>query len=722
MWTVDEHTFEPASLHHIETIFTVGNGYLGTRGTFEEYYPGEWRTTFLHGVFDAVPLSFTEIANLPDWTSVLVTLDGEQFRMDVGRVEDYHRSLDMRTGELTRSLRWVAPSGAAARLEFRRFASLADEHLAVVTVRVTPEQDSVVDLRVPVISATVNHIDRTTVVQHTEHLRNLHDGDDVLGVHVTTRERRYDVALAVRVTPVGTPSAAQTWDLPGVVTRRLEFHASAGQSVGLDKVAAYESSRDGEEGHDVAGIAVSRARSADDVETLALANADRWAEDWESSDIEITGDAEDQLAVRFNIYHLLVAAPRNDDQVSIGARTLSGFGYRGHAFWDTEIFMLPMFSYTLPHVARNLLDYRWHRLPQARAKAARSGLEGAQFPWESADTGEEVTPTWVPTWDDRSNLVRLWTGDIQIHISADVAYGAIQYVRASGDEEWFAEHGAELVLDTAKFYAARAERDEDGTYHYRDVIGPDEYHEHVDDNALTNALARWNIRTALTVLDGLHETHPTRAADLVERLDLSPARLEHWREVADGIVIDVLPDGRIPQFRGFFDLIDIDLNAYEPRTKSMHQILGLEAANRYQVLKQPDVLMLTLLLEDEFTDEQKRANYDYYTPRTDHAYGSSLGSSMKAIIAARAGLADDALEHFDRAVLADLRDNRGNADDGIHAASCGGVWQAVVFGFGGLKVGNDGTWTLQPALPAHWERLAFTFTVHGQRHRVEIGR
>jgi kojibiose phosphorylase len=417
---------------------------------------------------------------------------------------------------------------------------------------------------------------------------------------------------------------------------------------------------------------------------------------------------------------MLIAGPRNDDQVSIGAKTLSGFGYRGHAFWDTETFMLPLFIHTMPEVARNLLDYRWHRLAAARRKAAAQGFEGAQFPWESADTGDEVTPTFMPAFDDPTTLVRLWTGDIEIHLSADISYAALQYLHVTGDEEWFAARGAEIVLDVATFYASRAEEDEDGSFHYRDVIGPDEYHEHVDDNAFTNAMARWSITRALVTLERLERERPQRASELRAALDLSDARLARWRTVADGIVVPMLRDGLVPQFDGYLDLVDIDLADYEPRTTSMQQILGIEGANDHQVLKQPDVLMLMLLLEDEYTDEQRQVNYAYYTPRTDHTYGSSLGPAMQAIIAARAGLAADAMEHFRRAAFSDLADVRGNADGGIHAASCGGVWQAVVLGFGGLKIADDGTWTTHPALPHRWSRLAFTVTVRGERQRIEI--
>jgi kojibiose phosphorylase len=656
---------------------------------------------------------------------VQVAVDGHAVTLARGvagaaTLVDVRRSLDLRTGRLSRTLQCRTPSGLTATVQIERLASLADPHLGVVTVRVTPDRPSTVEVRAPVASAAGNLNDHRYHLRHTVHERLLGDTDDRAGVQVRTQDGRYRVALACRVTAVGAPAALARWELPEAVALVARLEAQAGQTVGVDKVVAYETSRDGGVGDDVGEAALRRVRDAPPASALAQASDIRWAEDWAACDIEIDGDDRLQQAVRFCLFQMLVAAPRDDDQVSLGAKTLSGFGYRGHAFWDTEIFMLPFFTHTLPHVARNLLDYRWHRLPEARRKAASQGYEGAQFPWESADTGEEVTPTFVPAWHDPHTLVRVWTGDIEIHISADIAYAALQYVRVTGDQQWLVDRGAELVLDVAGFYASRAEPHDDGTFHYRDVIGPDEYHEHVDDNAYTNAMARWSIRSGLRTLTWLDQHHAARASELRAQLGLTPSRLQRWQQVADGIVVPVLPDGRVQQFEGFFDLIDVDLADYEPRTRSMYEVLGIEGANDRQVIKQPDVLMAMLLLEQEFTAEQRRASYDYYTPRTDHTYGSSLGPAMQAIIAGRADLPDDAMEHFRRAAFSDLDDVRGNADDGIHAAACGGVWQAVVLGFAGLTVHEDGSWTTDGALPVGWHRLSFTVTVRGRRHRIVI--
>lgn len=714
MWTITENTFAPASQHHKETIFTIGNGYLSTRGAFEEGYPGESRATFVHGVFDAAPIVFTELANAPDWLGFQILLDGEKFSLAQGEILEYHRCLDLQTGVLTRRARWKSPSGKAAALLFERFASLDDEHLLCLRCQVTPEFDGQIEIRAALNAHTDNE-----GLRHWNVTRQGRKNDHAAWLETVTRQSGITLALAMRLLSTN-PAAFDYWDPEGQPTLRQVVRARPGETVTLTKFVGIATSRDSD--HPLA-VALEHAVRPQGWDSALKAQTQAWAREWERCEVNIEGDEEAELAVRFSLFQLLIAAPRHDKRVNIGAKTLSGFGYRGHAFWDTEIFMLPVFTYTAPRIARNLLEYRHLTLPAARQKARAAGYEGAWFAWESADTGEEVTPTWVPDFHDKKKLARVWTGDLAIHISADVAYGAWQYWRATGEDDWYICCGAELVLDTAKFFASRAEwLPERGGYGYQDVIGPDEYHDHVNNNAYTNILARWNIETALETLHWLEQTAPQRAAELKHSLDLTPQRLARWRQVAKQMILNVGPDGLIEQFDGFFALQDVNLADYEPRAKSMHEIFGVEAANQYQVLKQPDVLMMQYLLHDEYTDEQIRANYDYYTPRTDHTYGSSLGPSIQAIVACLMGDVEAAYEHFLRAARADLRDARGNAGDGIHAASAGGIWQAVVFGFGGLRIHPDGSWETHPRLPSHWKRLTFRFILRGQPRTVTVGR
>jgi len=711
-WRITQNQFDAAGQAHMETVFTTGNGYLCTRGAYEETYLGEGRATFIHGVFDEAPIVFTELANAPDWLPLAVLVDGERFSMQEGTLEKFQRGLDLRTGVVQRSVRWRSPAGLVVQIEFERFASLAEPHLLFSRCRVTPETACTVAFRAGLNGC----VDNQGLAHWTWLGQERRAGTAAL--HARTRVSQIELGAAFRLQcTAGQVTAESFWDVENRPTQVIEMAVGAGETVEVIKTVAVYTSRDGRDPLWAARETLDRSAGWD---AALAANNKAWAQEWARHDVQIEGDPEAQIALRFNIFQMLVAAPRQDDRVNIGAKTLSGFGYRGHAFWDTEIFMLPLFTYTSPHIARNLLNYRWHNLPGARQKARENGFEGAQFPWESAGMGQEVTPSWVPHFEERGKLVRIWTGDIEIHISADIAYAACQYWRLTGDDAWMVEKGAELVLDTAKFWASRAEWDAaGGRYGYTDVIGPDEYHEHVDNNAFTNRMAVWNLETALEILDWLGEAAPEKAGALAADLDLTPDRLVHWQEVIEKMVIPVGPDGIIEQFEGYFERQEVDLAALEPRRKSVQELFGIEATNRTQVLKQPDVLMLLYLLADAYTQDVVQANYDYYTPRTDHTYGSSLGPAIQAIMACRVGGAEEAYEHFIRAVRADLRDVRGNAGDGIHAASAAGTWQAVVFGFGGLRVGESG-WRVEPRLPAHWRRLRFKFFDQGELQEVDI--
>lgn len=712
LWKITEEDFTPAKQHHKETIFTIGNGYFCTRGAFEEGFAGDRRATFVHGVFDAVPISVSELANIPDWLPLTVFLQNERFSMEQGKVLAYRRALDLRTGVLTRTVRWQSPSGLTATITLERFASLADEHLGLIRCSVTPEFDGMVEFRL----GLKGDMDNEGLAHWTWVSQKFQDG--VVSLLNRTRTSQVELASAMWVKSLAGECLEDAFcDVENAPMRALKMAAKAGKTLAVEKVVAIATSRDTT---DVISEAVRHVKGAQDWETCLKAHTEAWEKEWERTDVLIEGDDEAQIAIRFNLFQMLIAAPRHDDRVNIGAKTLSGFGYRGHSFWDTEIFMLPLFIYTAPHIARNLLTYRYNNLAGAREKAHGNGCEGAQFPWESADTGKEVTPTWVPHYADPTKMVRIWTGDIEIHISADVAYAIYQYWHVTGDDAWFIGKGAELILDTAKFWASRAEWNQaEMRYEYTDVIGPDEYHEHVDNNFYTNRMAQWNLQLAFEVLDWLKQHAPEKYTELVLRLDLSPERLAKWQDVIAKISLHIEPSGVVEQFEGYFQRKVVDLVAMEPRDRSVQTIFGIEGTNETQVLKQPDVLMAFHVLRDYYTLEQVRVNYDYFTPRTDHTYGSSLGPSIQSIMACEVGKQEDAYEHFIRAARADLRDVRGNAGDGIHAASAGGLWQAIVFGFAGLRL-TSGGWSVHPRLPRHWKRVAFKFFQHGQMHSVDI--
>jgi len=717
-WTVAEPAFEPTRQHHQETVFTIGNGNFCVRGALEEGYPSDMPACFMYRLWDDMPVNFTELANLPRWWGVDVWVNGVRFRLDRGKIFGYRRWLDLRTGVLSRTVRWQpADGGPIVDLHFERFISLADPHRAAVATKITLVEGQA-ELRVR--AGVDAHVENTSLV-HWDLLGQEVTLDRV-AVHARTHASKIDLAVAMTVNTSGTVRwQSNVCDTDGhpAVERRATLRA--GDSFTLQKFVAVVPGLDAPDPLAVA-LEIAGQGQAEGYSDWRAASDAEWAKAWASSDVIIEGDNEAQIALRFNIFQLLIAAPRHTDRASIGAKTLSGFGYRHHAFWDTEIFMLPLFSYTQPDLARNMLMYRWHNLPGARAKATENGFEGAQFPWESAGDGREVTPTWVPHFADRQQLIRIWTGDIEIHITADVAYGVMQYWRVTGDDAFMRDYGVELVLDGAKFWASAARREADGRYHYRNVVGPDEYHDRIDDNFYTNYMAKWHLETALDVLAWLRRQDPAKAAELITGLDLSESRLAHWGDVIARMFLPMdEKTGLIEQFAGFFALTDADQAVLRDpkRAKSMQALLGIEGCAATQNLKQPDVLMLQYLLPDRFSSEQVRVNYQYYDPRTDHELGSSLGPSISAVMACRVGACDVGYDHFQRAARADLLDVRGNAGDGIHGASAGGLWQAVVFGFGGLRITDEG-WVTRPMLPDGWTRLAFKFCYRGKLEDVEI--
>ncbi len=717
-WKVSEVAFNPENLHQFESILTQGNGYLGTRGTFEEGYPGDRPATLIHGLWDDVPLIFTELANTPDWAELEVYVDGERFSLATAAIADYARTLDLRTGVLRRRLRWqLHGEGPRVDLYFERVPSLADPHVLVTRVCVEPlDQPVSVEIRAPLSAHAENPGFMREGIVHWDLVEEQVGGEQAT-LLMETRHTRKRLGISARLR-VGETNGQQFGpDLAGHPVLVGAGQVEPGGRLVADKFVGVYTSREAEAPLEAAAQAALAASEAG-YEALRQANDAAWAEFWRDGDVIIEGDDEAQLSIRYAVFQLRAAASPHDRD-SIAAKALSGFGYRGHVFWDTDIFILPMFTFVQPALARNMLMYRWHTLDGARRNARDTGHEGARYPWESAETGDEITPTWVPDPGSRKGLIRILTGDIELHITADVAYAVWQYWQATGDDAFMRDHGARMILETAVFWGERVE-EEDGRFVLREVIGPDEYHENVDNNVFTNRMVQWHLEAAFEVREWLYDTAPDIAHDLDTDLGLTNERLDRWQDIIERMVVFYDDEtGLMEQFEGFFDLKELDWPAYEDRAASLQALLGLHGIQKYQVLKQPDAILLLCLLGSEYPERAWQANWDYYAPRTDHEYGSSLGPPIHAWAACEVGEPDIGYRHFMRGARADLRDVRGNVDDGIHAASAGGLWQAVAFGFAGLQL-KDREYRIRPRLPSHWKRLAFSFYFNGERQEVDI--
>ena len=720
LWQIREDNFDPSpkKLHSQETVYTIGNGYFCTRGTFEEGFPGEEPATLLYGVFDKVPIAGEELANAPDWLPLQLFVNGERFRLDRGQLLEYERTLDMAVGVLRRTIRWESPGGVRLLLTIERFASLADEHAGLIRYTAAVEQaENEVEVS---LLASFNTAVGNYDLMHWETGEQGHQ-DALLWLTSITRATGVELAQAMSFVSQAPGVRCEMLDSDIAPTIRLQCTLAPGASLTAEKFVTMYTSRDGTKPLPAALSSLQQIVSSGYDAQLAR-HKEVWQQFWRDADILIEGDEVAQRGVRYNIYQLRINASLHDSRYSIAAKGMTGFGYRGHIFHDTEIFMLPFFIYTMPEVARNLVMYRYHTLPAAREKAHKLGYEGAMYAWESTLSGQEMTPPAI-IHPETGEIIPVPNGLHEIHISASVAHAAWEYWNISGDDMFMRDYGAEIVLSTALFWSSRVEKNrEKHSYEISDVLGPDEWHEHVNNNAFTNLMARWNLSTALDVLRWLHNYAPEKAGALENQIGLTDQHLATWRDIIQRITLPQDPQsGLFEQFEGFFQLTPLEQEKYRGRTTSYQGLLGVEEVQKYRIIKQADVLMLLTVLDQEFDLKTKRVNWDYYYPITDHDYGSSLTPAFHVILACELGKMQEAYELFTKGNLVDLENLRGNTPEGIHTACCGAVWQAVVFGFAGLHVTEEG-YTTQAHLPATWKRLAFSFLHKGKRESVDLRR
>jgi kojibiose phosphorylase len=663
-----------------------------------------------------------ELVNAPNWLPIHITVDGtplkvitkssDFMRPPQGLALGFERALELDRGVLTREVLFRAASGSIVRVIFERFASLHNQHLLAQRVRVIAVDGSPT---IEVESALDGNVTNGGVTHWEADMTVLTEGD-VIGLEARAQQSGYLLGMASQlICPHPMPAQQGDADHRPAVRTRVQLQSQS--EVVFDKLTAIYTSRDVTAPLESA-ISALEAAAHQGYDRLYADHAAEWQKYWDNVDVLIEGDDECQLAVRFTIYHILITAPRHDENVSIGAKTLSGMGYKGHIFWDTELFALPPLTLTQPKLARNLLMYRYHRLEGARHKAQANGYEGAMFPWESTDTGEETTPQWSDVQPDGSRI-RIWTGDTEQHISTDITYSVWQYWQWTRDDDFFSHHGAEMILDTAVFWGSRVEH-VNGRYELSQQIGPDEYHENVDNSVFTNRMVVWHMQTALKTLDWLKEHAPADHDRLIAQLKLTPERLDKWADIIERMYIPFDEAQQIHiQFPGFFDMEYIPVPQYTPRTSSVQAILGHARSIQTQVIKQADVVMMMALLGDAVGSRQVMINnWNTYYPRTDH--GSSLSPAMHAWVGARLALMDDAYEMFHHAAHIDLHDNKGNVRDGMHAAACGGVYQALLFGFCGLQLTDDGPKVVDPRLPEHWKQVSFGVYYRGQRHTFVV--
>ncbi len=558
--------------------------------------------------------------------------------------------------------------------------------------------------------------------------REAYEQDGLVGIDLTTVElgTRISVLEGCRVSGAE-PRSAHVRTGGNRILREFGFSLVAGDEVVVEKAVSIHHDNDVAQPREESAAAAAAAL-ADGYEHLFARHSRRWEDVWAASDIEVIGDLESQVLTRFSLFHNIIHTPSHA-RLPIGARGLSSQVYQGAAFWDQEIFNLPMLTYTRPDLARNVLMYRHDTLPGACRKAARLGYRGAYYAWASGKTGDELFPdiffTDVLTGRAMRNHFNCW----QIHVSPDIVYALWRYYEATGDWSFIVEGGAEIAFEVADFLVSRAHFKKDkNRFELIRLLGPDEYHENVDNNAYTMYLAQYALEKAVEIHDAMSERAPAELSALLGRLGFDEDDVADWREHADLMYLPKPDPGTklIEQFDGYFSLEDVTPDVVRQRLIDPDEYWGWPngVAVRTQVLKQADVLQLFALI-DIFPPEVMRANYLYYEPRTEH--GSSLSPSAHALIASKAELPEEAFRYFEEASSIDLYNQSkkvmsgGSFLGGIHTAACGAVWFVVVQGFAGFEVHGD-VLRFRPALPERWEGLRFPLVFQSNHLAVELRR
>ncbi|ANU22033.1 glycoside hydrolase family 65 protein [Planococcus donghaensis] len=736
-WIVAETDFSADVLGKSEAIMMLGNGYMGLRSATEEPYIQEKRNLFINGTFNkSQENEVTELPNAADFTQLDIRVDGERFSLEFGETNEYIKQLNLKTAELTRSFVWESPKKKKLQFKFSRFVSLNNMHLIAMKVEVESLSHSVAisfdsGINGQMTNSGAQHFlegERRILDERFIQLSQKTSESDVEMVFNTVHHFRFNGEPTL---PVADKDMQRR-----KVWMAYEFYLEPNDKLEMEKLSTVHTSRDQVVEQNSMDFEQLRQLSIEELkqyeekgyDVLFKEHVKAWHDQvWKNYNFKVESDhAFDQLALRFSLYHLTAMQPPSGyEHLGVGAKAMSGEGYKGHTFWDLEIFILPFFIYSNPTAAKSLLTYRYHGLAGARKKAEENGYAGAMYPWEMAWPEDgETTPIWGDIDIVTGAQSKIWSGFIEQHISADIAFAVYQYEQVTGDKEFMERCGYEMIFETAKFWSSRLEWNEERErYEIHNVIGPDEYKEHVSNNAFTNYMAYFNLKLAERYAEQLSAQNP----QFLETFDLGDANLD-WKTKAEKLY---LPEPRttdliIPQDDTYLQLPEIDLAKYKNQSKvrMIYRDYNSEQINGIQVTKQADTLLLFYLLEQTFLQQDsrlssavKQENYQFYEPRTLH--DSSLSLAVHAVIANDLGESDTAYSLFRKACEIDLGEQMNTSDDGIHAAAIGGIWTSAVFGFGGVRF-SESTLQINPRLPKQWRRMQFAICWQGTALTLEI--
>jgi nigerose phosphorylase len=703
--------------------YLVGNGYLGVRGTLPEYEREEFPAINLAGIYDQVGNGWREPLNAPNGLYTRIKYDGELYALPIKNPYSHNIKLDYRHGIFSRNTTWNTSKGII-RIEGKHFASLSEKHLIVMQYNITVQNDGEIELNTGIDGDVwdINgpHYDDIALSSTEESLVVVGTTHEKKKQVVVCETQYYEIKNSVNC-------SEQIISKDKKIIRNIKFTARAGVTYQFVKYVSIYTSEDCNNYKEKAMELALNAKSIG-YETLLNEHEKEWAKKWNISEVIIEGDDDAMEALNYSLYHLHCIAPRHAEGLSIAARGLSGQTYKGAVFWDTEMFMLDFFLFTEPSVAKTLLKYRVDTLKGALEKAKEYGYDGAFYAWESQEGGFDACSDYNVTDVFTGRPMRTYFKDKQIHISAAVVYGIMRYVDFTGKNDLLKEGGYEVILECAKFYySLLVKKVCSNQYELWDVIGPDEYHERVNNNAYTNRMAKYAFDSAIDILESIKDStgEPDIYHKLSCRFDLKDLD-EKFKDASQKLFVPA-PDaktGIIEQFDGYEGLEEVSLKDLKCRLLNEKEYWGgaYGIATHTKIIKQADVITMMNLFSLDYTTEELTKNWGYYEPRTEH--GSSLSACMYSMVACKCNMADIAYPFFLKSAKADLTEGGKQWAGliyigGTHPAASGGAYMTAIEGFAGIHIEN-GELRAKPRLPGSFHKLQFKMYFKGDLYEIIV--
>lgn len=718
-WNIVERGFHPDRARVSEAIFSLANEFMGVRAFFDEGYSGDSLVgSYLNGVYDEHPLSYPVLlrgfpkrthfmVSSVNWLYTRICVGGETLDLASSKFTDFERSLDLRNGLLTRSFTWHTRQGEQLKVRFTRFLSMVDTNLGAQRIEVEP----------------LNYAARVSITLGLD-FSPIHEAEGKCLWEARQKECRGNCAAILGETSQSgqkllsalhfecnvTPAGRRDVSEGKLAATACEFDLAERQVLRIDRLVANQVQKD-------------RAVSADDFwkagrqraeQSLATTYDDAWqrhaaywAEFWRRFDLSIEGDPAYEQGARFCLFQLHSTYHGTDPHLNVGAKGLTGEQYGGLAFWDTEAYCISFYIFTDPAAARNLLMFRYHTLPQARERAVQLGCKGARYPFATID-GTEACGVWHH-------------GDLEIHVPAAVAFGIWQYVTLTGDSEFLHRYGLEMLIEISRFYASHGNwGSESGDFGLWGVMGADEFHMMVHNNAYTNTMAKKTFEWTLDWIAEMQKADPKAWAALAKKVALGKQELADWRQMARKMRLQHdRKTGMIEQHDGYFDLPAPNPELVAAGKMSICKTQPYISRSRFNWIKQPDVLLLLFFFSHDYSLGEKRVNFNYYEPKCAHE--SSLSPGVHSILAAELGLHKMAFDYVRYASRLDLDDYNGNTKEGLHMTSMAAAWMSLVYGFGGLR--SDGKLlSFNPSIPAEWKSFSFRIEYRGALLEIKVDR